>query len=293
MSVALDVAGSSALDVLESECARYGFQSADLLLRVMKRAKVVASGSLVLKVLHLSNFETGDIDFYMAQDRGPDNVLIEFLYICGYTLQPQSPFVAGLYASSSIICDVLRLVRREGNLSTSVNVVFVATPDDVFRAVLEFHSTLVMNVISWYGILCLYPRWTLLKLGLVVRETHNTWMCFKKYEGRGFQMIRTCLEDYPAGSRRSMHDGSVLVIPFAGMDTADVLVRHVPDITWTVEPTPYLNGMIYYVSRMSLFTHFPKVFHGQGKIRSAKKQMWSVLVVTRRRHTNLCCSVYT
>ena len=288
MSVALNVAESSAFDVLETECAQYGFRSADLLLRVMKRGKVVASGSLVLKILRLSGFETSDIDFYMAQDRGPDNVLLEFLYICGYTLQTQPSFVSGMYASSSIICDVLRLVRTEGNFATSVNVVFVASPDDVFRAVLEFHSTLVMNIVSWYGILCLYPRWTLLKLGLIVRETHNTWVCFKKYEGRGFQMFRTCLEDYPAGSRRSMHDGSVLVIPFAGMNAADVLLRYVPDITWTVEPTPYLNGMILCLSYISLLIFFrsPKAFHGLGSIRSAKKRTrLNFLVVTRRRHT--------
>jgi len=158
VSVAIAVAKASALNILQSECTRYGFCSVDLLLRVMKLGSVVTSGSLVLKLLHLSDFKTGDINFYMAEHAQEDNVLIDFLYICGYTMEQQPCFDEILYTSSSTIRSVKRLVCVVGDRKTEVNIVFVAILDVVYRAVLELHSTLVMNVLAWYGIVCLYPR---------------------------------------------------------------------------------------------------------------------------------------
>jgi hypothetical protein len=84
-----------------------------------------------------------------------------------------------------------------------------------------------MNYLSWFGLVVLYPEWTLKKRGLVVVDNADTIKCFSKYVGRGFSLHRdvrdishslqshVCRKDpYCPATTRSLLDGHCLVQAF-------------------------------------------------------------------------------
>jgi hypothetical protein len=99
------------------------------------------------------------------------------------------------------------------------------TEQHVIHAITQFHSTCVMNYIAYYGIVCLYPEWTmrktaLMKAGLMDEENIH------KYQGCSFAMMQASSE-MPGYERlhdcgthqccpktmREVHDHATLCIP--------------------------------------------------------------------------------
>ena len=148
----------------------------------MQQTGAVISGSAALLLLHDVEFTPCDLDFYVAA-RGFASVL-SFVQKFGYEID--SPDIAsGQYDSLQLI--VIKLVHRVSK--KSINVV-TNLKGHVVGMITQFHSTLVMNYIAFYGVVSLYPYWTLRREGLMIQDTWSTRACFAKYKNRGFRITK-------------------------------------------------------------------------------------------------------
>ena len=178
----------------------------------------VISGSAVLAVLHTGDFVPQDLDIYVTS-RNFATVLV-FLNEQGYVVQipPQDATIDNYtYTKSSV---KLTLKDHNGN---KIDLIATTEPQ-VIHAITQFHSTCVMNYISYYGIVCMYPEWTMRKKALVKASTQQ--QVVDKYRGRGFTMAYTPAElpgyepNHTCGrhqccpkTRRELHDHITLFIP--------------------------------------------------------------------------------
>ena len=64
----------------------------------------------------------------------------------------------------------------------------IRTTEHILTTITQFHSTAVMNYISFYGIVCLYPEWTLRRYALVTRR-NVPCRIVDKYRAQGFKMV--------------------------------------------------------------------------------------------------------
>jgi len=135
----------------------------------------------------------------------------------GYSVQipPHNSTING-YMKSAVI---LTLKNDAGD---KIDLVATTEPH-VAHAITQFHSTCVMNYISYYGIICMYPEWTMRKQGLVKALTEQ--QVIDKYRGCGFAMVFTSAElpeyepNHMCGrhqccpkTRRELHDHVTLFI---------------------------------------------------------------------------------
>ena len=130
-------------------------------------------------------FVPQDLDIYV-NDRGMARILI-FLTNHGYQIITPQPGHAlkKKYPASKII---LTLKRDDGE-----KIDVIGMTDRVLATITDFHSTVVMNYISSYGIVSLYPEWTMQKNGLV--NTRNIpWKILTKYRACGFNVAYTMAE---------------------------------------------------------------------------------------------------
>ena len=138
----------------------------------MMATGAMISGSMALAVLFGGEFVPQDLDIYV-NNRGMARILI-FLTNHGYqivTLQPGHA-LEKKYPASKII---LTLKRDNGE-----KIDVIGTTNRVLTTITDFHSTVVMNYISSYSIVSLYPEWTMRKNGLV--NTRNIpWKILAKY----------------------------------------------------------------------------------------------------------------
>ena len=61
------------------------------------------------------------------------------------------------------------------------------TEEHVLTTITQFHSTVVMNYIAFYGIICLYPEWMMWRNGLVNRR-NMPYGILNKYRGCRFKI---------------------------------------------------------------------------------------------------------
>ncbi|PPQ65632.1 hypothetical protein CVT26_000574 [Gymnopilus dilepis] len=125
----------------------------------MDRSDCIISGSAALFIFHPTTFIPNDIDFYL-----PIANAIHFEYALfrrGFTeIVDNSSRVP--YRGDSIVT-VVRL--RKPGMSRTINV--ITTRDlNPLAAVVEFHSTLVMNAVMADGVVSLYPLLTLAGRGI-------------------------------------------------------------------------------------------------------------------------------
>ena len=184
----------------------------------MMATGAVISGSTALAVLFGGEFVPQDLDIYV-NNRGMARILI-FLMNNGYQIVMPRPGHAleKKYPASKII---LTLKRDDGE-----KIDVIGMTDRVLATIMDFHSTVVMNYISSYGIVSLYPEWMMQKNGLV--NTRNIpWKILAKYRARGFNVAYTMTElaKYDAHHicgehiccpklKRYLRDGQSLFIPF-------------------------------------------------------------------------------
>jgi len=121
----------------------------------------IISGSAALALLHPESFFPNDLDFYVS--RGGYASLLSFVQDYGYVVEADDAAHIA-YERDTLL--VLKLVHLESG--REINIVTVLEGHAV-NGITQFHSTLVMNYIGWYGIVSLYPDWTLAKKGLIVR----------------------------------------------------------------------------------------------------------------------------
>ena len=200
------------------------FQLGDLkdLQDILKQSDAVISGSAALLLLHPGRFLPNDIDFYVMLSGY--HLLMTYLQHCGYQVDH--------YDTSSYPTSYRRIrsiqVLRNNDSSRSVNVIVCEGPH-VLSTISRFHSTLVMNYISPYGVVCLYPLWTMMNMGFIINRNNIQPMepHLSKYIHRGFKLSRTlgrgqrAVSTHSEDAIRNLHDEDVLFIPF-GSHTNDI-----------------------------------------------------------------------
>ena len=189
---------------------------------VMQTTGAIISGSAALAVLHAGEFVPQDLDIYVTS-KNMATVLV-FLLEQGYSIQiPRHNTTINDYMKSTVI---LILKNDAGD---KIDLIATTEPH-VMHAITQFHSTCVMNYISYYGVVCMYPEWTMRKKGLVKASTEQ--QVIDKYRGRGFTMVFTSAElpgyepNHRCGThqccpktRRELHDHVTLCVPLEeGLD---------------------------------------------------------------------------
>jgi len=227
--------------VLHDIIAQFGLPSVLSFRLIMESTGCVVSGSYALLALHPGAFKPEDLDLYVPSD-GFDT-LVGYLQQNGYTLDASPTDYQ--YLSPSIL-NVRRLVRRDTH--TAIDVVSIQGHDPL-KAVVEFHSTLLMNAITSSGAICLYASLTLRRLGIINYGLSTTApggiIVFDKYCLRGFTLEESMhrLDDYtiPSGHRcrvdpscpstvRTVYDSGSLFIALDGFD--EHLPSHRPTLVW-------------------------------------------------------------
>jgi len=151
---------------------------------VMLMTGAVISGSAALSVLHVGEFVPQDLDVYVTLK----NMVTVLVYLeeQGYSVQiPLHNSTINGYMKLAIILTL----PVKNDTGDKIDLVATTEPH-VTHAIMQFHSTCVMNYISYYGIICMYPKWTMRKQGLVKALTKQ--QVINKY--RDHAMVFTSAE---------------------------------------------------------------------------------------------------
>ncbi|KAF8179187.1 hypothetical protein BJ912DRAFT_907664 [Pholiota molesta] len=189
----------------------------------------VISGSWALYALFPASFRPGDLDIYISRfDRDRFNFLTFMLYREEYRTVSMGDMV---YLECSDdehgVFLVLKLSKGSGHRSKSINIVVSRTRSPI-QPVLHFHSSLVMNYIASYGLVCLYPELTLHRRGIINHQTVSplVQLSIQKYLDREFDLqsklrawddmdSHICgIDSFCPKTLRHLHDSSVYFVPF-------------------------------------------------------------------------------
>jgi len=200
----------------------------------------VISGSAALALLFPTAFEPQDLDIYVAS-YGAARV-ISYLEEQGYKIDPIYSTGAGKYDNGAVVFRLFHL-----RSSVDINVVIYHEKHFVDH-IIRFHSTIVMNYVSWYGLVCLYPQWTLRKKGLINVDNLISRSCFTKYANRGFALSHDnrqladsltthfCEIDAECPkTTRCLHDDHCAFQPFEGYESR--LLAYEGFMTWNLDAT--------------------------------------------------------
>ena len=187
---------------------------------VMKATGAVISGSAALAILFENMFMPQDFNFYV-NEKGFRTMLI-FLTNQNYQVTTSRPYYESQkkYTKSPMI-----LTLKYKNEDMKIDLI-TTTEEQVLNTITRFHSTVVMNYIAFYGIVCLYPDWTLRKIGLMTEENISSEIV-NKYRLRGFEIASTSSEltgyndNHECGKhiccpkfKRNLQDGFTLFLSF-------------------------------------------------------------------------------
>ncbi|KAJ7680202.1 hypothetical protein DFH06DRAFT_1315009 [Mycena polygramma] len=148
----------------------------DAIFEGMTATRSIISGSVPVAALGGNKFIPNDVDVYSPETEG-DNMLAFLEERMGYDVN---------YPDRIAIRRILWLCKD----ASRINLMFVEGNHPA-AAVLQFHSTAVMNIVFFEGFLCLYPLLTLCKLSLMngtngdAYERERTARCIEKYSERG------------------------------------------------------------------------------------------------------------
>ncbi|KAK7044301.1 hypothetical protein R3P38DRAFT_2406533, partial [Favolaschia claudopus] len=155
------------------------------------------SGSTPLPVLLDLNFEPNDLDVYVF-DFDEDRTLVLLKQVFNF---------ATVHMTDNTYQDMAGISRTHW-LKKGENVInlMVMSSGNAAAAIFQFHSTIVMNYISGWGVFCAYPELTLNGKSVAnpsalatERERKRALYCFDKYGERGIDH-RGKLSDHKAWS---------------------------------------------------------------------------------------------
>ncbi|KAF9553071.1 hypothetical protein CPC08DRAFT_728170 [Agrocybe pediades] len=229
---------------LDEEASRFGFRTARLLLGMLKKTSALISGSLALAVILPGSFYPRDIDFYVLEDR--HYLLISFIFLSGYHEIPTAE-PSYMPSGPTVIKSVSTFIRPGHGEEpyTTVNVITVHADCHILDSITSFHSTLVMNAISWNGFICFYPEWTLFKQGLIIIHTPRTRRCFTKYWRRGFTFLQAARRFFHRLPARNIHGHEVRFFPFVNSDLSRICSLTVCPFTWKLSEYCSYDYVVY------------------------------------------------
>lgn len=223
--------GPSATDTLifKNLVRPFGITDVDILRLVMAFSGAIISGSTALAAVDPGKFTPNDLDFYLPAT-GLSSFLL-YLHEIGYVhrrLSIAEETSTYPYQGALKLHKVYSLVHT--TIGKSVHVVVTKATNPI-ATVLDFHSTLVMNYIAWYGVVSLYNPLTKLGIGLILTLGDKEKTCFEKYEDRGYTFRHEVPEDITLSRVRQLSDEFSSFKPF---DNIPPTVEHLEyPITWT------------------------------------------------------------
>jgi hypothetical protein len=199
----------------------------------MAQSGAIISGSAALVILQPQQ-EPNDIDFYVP----PKGLaqLLKFVLDHGYELTVPVPGEGGEGGYPRRI--VLKLVHP---ISASRIDIVVPTTKNVVEEVTKFHSTVVMNYITSYGLVSLYPSWTMSGVDAIAKKGAVASGCIQKCRNRGYTIVNDP-SVLPMGgdgqylgpqAKRSTFDDETLFIPFDDV-TPNLPTFDAREISWTL-----------------------------------------------------------
>ncbi|CAA7269286.1 unnamed protein product [Cyclocybe aegerita] len=169
-----DRAGNPAFDAVQQDlhitveeiAASYLLGPANILLAVMGISHAIISGSYALLVFFHGTFIPQDLDIYVPVQW--IHILKAYIVERGWKKNDDHKDTA--YDMASVL-DILLFKHPQSN--RTINVIISRTSSAI-QPIVEFHSTLVMNYIASYGVVCLYPTLTLMGKGIIRVQTDKT-----------------------------------------------------------------------------------------------------------------------
>ncbi|KAJ7035865.1 hypothetical protein C8F04DRAFT_954401 [Mycena alexandri] len=169
---------------------------------LLRTTRSIVSGSAALLMVSDLDFVPGDLDIYtpLSQEESAMEIVQHHMNFEAKT----SRMPCG-YPDSSAIHKVHRLEKGH----RSMNIIIVRGEDPT-AALFHFHSTIVMNCLTAFGLYCAYPSLTFFDVGVVnlpvvLREVgvrRNAEECFDKYRNRGVTLVN----DVRKLPRHSIHE---------------------------------------------------------------------------------------
>ncbi|KAF8873858.1 hypothetical protein CPB84DRAFT_1753147 [Gymnopilus junonius] len=187
----------------------------------------------VLHILHPEAFVPQDLDFYVPQSGAHE--FKEALHQRGYKEKEDQPKCR--FYGDTPVAKVGHLYKV--GISGSINLIITCSPNPL-SVIVKFHSTLVMNVITSDGVLCLYPLLTLAGQGVMTRNTRGTRSCFLKYIFHGFTLKlqftqHQCMSTaYCHSTMGSIDNPDVLVVPFTRRGSRESTLDSFSPFHWQV-----------------------------------------------------------
>ncbi|CAA7270646.1 unnamed protein product [Cyclocybe aegerita] len=183
-----DRAGNPAFDAVQQDLhitveeitASYLLGPPNILLAVMGISHTIISGSYALLVFFHGTFIPQDLDIYVPVQWM--HILKAYIVERGWKENDDHKDTA--YDMASVL-DILLFKHPQSN--RTINIIISHTSSAI-QPIVEFHSTLVMNYIASYGVVCLYPTLTLMGKGIIRVQTDKTRQGFDKYQQRGFDL---------------------------------------------------------------------------------------------------------
>lgn len=140
------------------------------------------------------------------------------------------------------IARVLYYVNPETGCVLNVVATRLSAPTTIF----VFHSTVVMNYITWDAVVCAYPQLLSEHRGLINtdldQERADTEVCLTKYRSRGFQLHKSALPWFPGHvcgvhkycgrTLRGLDDSAVLRIGLSSHDIGVSMDVVDPGLRW-------------------------------------------------------------
>ena len=208
---------------------------------VMVTTGAVISGSAALAVLLEGEFVAQDLDIYVTG--GHLGTVLVFLQEQGYNVTIPSPSTNKKNYPASTVALAL-----ENNTGEKIDLIATSEPH-IVHAITKFHSTCVMNFIAYYGVVSLYPMWTMRKTALVRAGPINQ-QAIDKYRGRGFAMVASASDlpgyepNHKCGTqlccpmaRRQLHDDGTLCIPLED-DEWNIRTEEKMRVGWVLQKDP-------------------------------------------------------
>ncbi|KAG2020176.1 hypothetical protein CC2G_005544 [Coprinopsis cinerea AmutBmut pab1-1] len=223
-------------------------------LLLLRNASAYISGSAVLAVIDPGMFEPGDLDIYVPMAHAHE----VWVYLWqrrnrgwGQLIDDDDFVRAGLPIPDDEYCGIPGIAAiwyfKHANTGKVINVIVTRTRQvksypvrnlflhiypysSALPAIIRFHSTVVMNVISYFGVVALYGSLTRARVGFTTKEgrlSGRDLRCLEKYRERGYVIYRDSRLEGFVGTHlcgsdgrcsqtyRSLHDDEVFVAPFA------------------------------------------------------------------------------
>ncbi|KAJ7758617.1 hypothetical protein B0H16DRAFT_1820572 [Mycena metata] len=154
------------------------------LLDLLRTTRGIVSGSAALLMVTDMDFKPGDLDIYIPASQDQTALLLVQRRL-GYQLKKSS---ARSYENNADI-------KRVHLLTKGRNKIHVVTTkgENAAATIFRFHSTIVMNLLTAWGIYCAYPSLTLKRKGVANLPTLlndlslsiRSRTCYEKYRSRG------------------------------------------------------------------------------------------------------------